>query len=154
MKLTIIPVDKSVGENGIFYLGLDLSSCGIPENVHALQWNDVAGWIEFKTTEPNEQIDSLPDWAKCCMTKWDEANNPFPPPIPTAEQNKETASFKLYQTDWTTIEAVSDPPKSNPYLSNKEDYIMYRNEIRQYSVYPVAGNINWPDEPKPIWVKL
>ena len=45
MKLTIIPVDGSVGEDGKFYTGLNLSSCNIPPNVHALQWNGVAGWI-------------------------------------------------------------------------------------------------------------
>jgi hypothetical protein len=154
MKLTIIPVDGSVGENEKFYLGLDLSSCGIPADVHALQWDGVVGSIEFKTPVPNEQITSLPAWANCCMTKWTEANNPPPPPPPTAEQNKGTASYLLYQTDWTTIPDVADPTKSNPYLNNVQDFVVYRNEIRQYAVYPVAGNINWPAEPQPIWVKI
>ena len=43
MKLTIIPVDGSVGVDGKFYENLDLSSCNIPENVHALQWDGVLG---------------------------------------------------------------------------------------------------------------
>lgn len=151
MRLTIIPVDGSVGENGIFYSALDLSSCNIPVNVHALQWDGAAGWIEFKDPIPNEEITSLPAWANCCMTKWTEANIPKPPVPPTAEQNKKTASDKLYATDWTTIPDVADSTKSNPYLSNTQDFVTYRNAIRQYAVYPVAGDISWPVEPQAVW---
>lgn len=155
MRLTIIPGDGSVGENGKFYNDLDLNSCAIPTNVHALQWDGAAGWIEFNEPIPNEEITSLPAWANCCMTKWDQANNPpIPDPVPpTAEQNKQTASSKLYGTDWTTIPDVADPAKSNPHLTNAQDFITYRNAVRQYAVYPVAGDINWPIEPKAVWVK-
>lgn len=74
-----------------------------------------------------------------------------PPPPPTAEQNKQRASEFLYKTDWATISDVSDPTKSNPYLSNVQDFISYRNAVRQYAVNPVEGNINWPKKPKAIW---
>jgi hypothetical protein len=154
MKLTIIPADGSVGENGKFYVSLDLSSCAIPTNVHALQWDGVAGWIEFNEPIPNEEITSLPAWANCCMTKWTETNTPVPPQPPTAEQNKATATQKLQATDWTTIPDVADPAKSNPYLSNAQDFITYRNAVRQYAVYPVAGSINWPAAPQEVWTTV
>lgn len=154
MKLTIIPADGSVGEDGAFYINLDLSACGIPADVHALQWDGVAGWIEFKDPVPNEEITSLPAWANCCMAKWEEAKNPPPPPPPTAEQNKNTATKKLEATDWTTIPDVADPAKSNPYLSNVQDFVVYRNAVRQYAIYPVAGNINWPAVPQEVWTKV
>lgn len=155
MKLTIIPTDGSVGENDIFYNGLDLSSCGIPSNVHALQWQDTAGWIEYNSPlVENQPITELPAWANCCMTKWTEANTPIPPAPPTAEQNKQNAVNKLQATDWTTIPDVGDPTKSNPYLSNVQDFVVYRNTIRQYAIYPVAGNVNWPVVPQEIWVKV
>jgi hypothetical protein len=154
MKLTIIPSDGSVGEDGKFYLELDLSSCGIPPNVHALQWQDTAGWIEFKDPVPNEEISSLPAWASCCMTKWTEANTPVPPQPPTAAQNKSTAILKLEATDWTTIPDVSDPAKSNPYLSNAQDFVVYRNAVRQYAINPVAGDINWPAVPQEVWTTV
>lgn len=73
MKLTIIPVDGAVGKDGKFYLKLDLSSCNIPTNVHALQWDGVAGWVEFTSPTPNEEITALPSWAITALTKWDEA---------------------------------------------------------------------------------
>jgi hypothetical protein len=155
MKLTIIPVDGSVGEDGKFYNNLNLSSCAIPVNIHALQWDGVAGWIEFNESIPNEEISALPSWANCCMAKWTEANQPpAPPEPPTAEQNKTTATNKLQKTDWTTIPDVADPVKSNPYLSNAQDFITYRNAVRQYAVYPVAGNINWPTVPQEVWTTV
>lgn len=76
MKLTIIPVDGAVYKDGYSYSGLDLSAA--PSNVHALQWKDTKGWIEFKdnddgTKPQNEVITELPSWANACVTKWDEA---------------------------------------------------------------------------------
>lgn len=76
---------------------------------------------------------------------------PPPPPIP-AEQNKQMASELLYETDWTTIPDVSDPTKSNPYLSNIQDFINYRNAVRQYAINPIAGDVSWPIKPKAVWV--
>ena len=154
MKLTIIPVDGSVGEDEKFYLELDLSSCAIPADVHALQWQDTAGWIEYNTPIPNEPITELPAWANCCMTKWTEANTPVPPPPPTAEQNKENAVTRLQNTDWTTIPDVGESTKSNPYLSNVQDFVVYRNAVRQYAINPVAGDINWPTKPTEVWTTV
>jgi hypothetical protein len=155
MKLTIIPADGSVGENGKFYLDLDLSSCGIPADVHALQWQDVAGWIEYNSALiENEPITELPAWANACMVKWTEANTPVPPAPPTAEQNKLTAVNKLQDTDWATIPDVADPAKSNPYLSNSADFVTYRNVVRQYAINPVAGNIDWPVVPQEVWATV
>lgn len=76
MKLTIIPSDGAVYKDGYSYSGLDLSS--VPESVHALQWGNGNGWIEFKNESEfrkpaNEIIDSLPEWASAALAKWDEA---------------------------------------------------------------------------------
>lgn len=155
MKLTIICADGSVGKNGVFYNNLDLSSCGIPADVHALQWQDTAGWIEYKSAlVQNQDITELPAWANACMVKWTEANTPVPPAPPTAEQNKRTAVYKLKSTDWTTIPDVSDPTKSNPYLSNVQDFVVYRNAVRQYAINPVAGDISWPVVPQEVWTTV
>jgi hypothetical protein len=155
MKLTIICADGSVGENGLFYNDLDLSSCGIPADVHALQWQDTAGWIEYKSAlVQNQDITKLPAWANACMVKWTEANTPVPPAPPTAGANKYTAKLKLQDTDWTTIPDVSNPTKSNPYLSNVPDFVVYRNAVRQYAINPVAGDINWPAVPQAVWTTV
>jgi hypothetical protein len=96
----------------------------------------------------------LPDWANNAIAAWDVANTPQPPVPPTAEQNKQTASQLLYLTDWTTIPDVSDPTKSNPYLGNVNEYIAYRNQVRQTAINPVAGYIDFPTEPTPQWVSV
>jgi hypothetical protein len=77
----------------------------------------------------------------------------IPPPLPppTAEENKNYAIGLLSETDWTTIPDVADPAISNPYLTNQQAYFDYRNLVRPYTITPVAGNINWPTQPTPIW---
>jgi hypothetical protein len=72
MNLTVINEDNAVYVDGAALAGLDLSACGIPVNVHALQWKVNLGWIEFKTEAnghhpANQVINSLPDWANNCV---------------------------------------------------------------------------------------
>ena len=156
MQLTIIPVDGNVKKDGVGYITLDLSSCGIPSNIRALQWRETSGWIEF-WNQQNEDITELPSWVNCCLTVWDTANNPPSPPPPsppTAEENKQTAIRLLQESDWTTIPDVSDPTKSNPYLSNVNDFVTYRNGVRQYALNPIVGSITWPILPEEVWATV
>lgn len=153
MLLTIIPIDGSVKKDEVGYIGLDLSSCGIPSNVRALQWQETSGWLEF-WDQQNEDITTLPSWTDCCLAVWTVANTPVPPSPPTADQNKATAIYLLQQTDWTQIPSVSDPALSNPYLANKNAFDIYRNSVRQYALNPVAGNINWPTIPQEVWTTV
>ena len=150
MLLTIIPVDGNVIKDKVGYLNLDLSLCGIPSNVRALQWQETSGWLEF-WDQQNEDITSLPSWVDCCLAAWTVANTPVPPSPPTAEDNKQTAVALLQQSDWTQIPSVSDPALSNPYLANKNAFDIYRNSVRQYALNPVAGDITWPAIPQEVW---
>jgi hypothetical protein len=99
-------------------------------------------------------------WADCpdnCTTEWTYVDGEFLPPapyVPTADENKTTAIGLLQATDWTQIPSVSDPALSNPYLSNKLAFDQYRNDVRQYAVYPVEGNITWPTVPTENWIKV
>lgn len=77
MRLTIIPSDKNVGINNEFIIGLDLSNCGIPTNIHALQWYETEGEVEFidnpdRTKPMNQVITELPSWANNCTIVWQE----------------------------------------------------------------------------------
>lgn len=155
MLLTIIPVDGNVIKDKVGYLNLDLSSCGIPSNVRALQWQETSGWLEF-WDQQNEDITALPDWVNCCLVVWQVAYDKAhePPLPPTAEDNKQTAISFLQQTDWTQIPSVSDPALSNPYLANKNAFDVYRNSVRQYALNPVAGDITWPIAPTEVWTAV
>lgn len=79
MKLSIIPSDKAVYVDGASQLNLDLSF--IPSNIHALQWYETHGELEFVKEfvdgsfvyPNNQQINELPDWANQAKVKFDEA---------------------------------------------------------------------------------
>lgn len=87
MKVTIIPADKFVSVNNDgSHQPLDLSTCGVPEEVHALQWFDTKGWIEFDEPSdpfapkpPNQIIEALPQWALNCVQTWEDWTPPAPP---------------------------------------------------------------------------
>jgi len=153
MQLTIIPIDGNVKKDGVGYIDLDLSSCAIPSNVRALQWQETSGWLEF-WDQQNENITALPSWVDCCLAAWTVANTPVPPLPPTAEANKQFAVLILQQTDWTQIPSVSDPALSNPYLANKNAFDIYRNSVRQYALNPIAGDITWPTIPQEVWTTV
>ena len=77
--------------------------------------------------------------------------NPAPVFVITADMNKDMASSFLSATDWATLADVSDPNLSNPYLTNKVDYIAYRNKVRAVFISPTDGFLIWPDVPDPKW---
>lgn len=98
MKITIIPADGAVYKDGACVSNLDLSFA--PQDVHALQWLDTKGWVEFKVNEnfnkpENKNITSLPEWAEQSLLKWEEANTAFIAAqnvaLQTAEQPTEQA---------------------------------------------------------------
>jgi hypothetical protein len=51
MKITIVPEDKTVVVNGVSANEIDMS--GIDEHIHAIQWQDDKGEIEWKESSPN-----------------------------------------------------------------------------------------------------
>jgi hypothetical protein len=75
----------------------------------------------------------------------------YVPYVATAENNKQKASQLLYETDWTTIADVADPALSNPYLTNQSEFFAYRSALRQITVHPVDGNIDFPVKPAAVW---
>jgi hypothetical protein len=90
---------------------------------------------------------------ECVEGIWGEIAEYVPPTpyIPTASDNKQIATQLLQQTDWTSVADVGNPEMSNPYLSNQAEFIAYRNSVRQYAIYPVEGNIDWPVMPQQDW---
>ena len=93
MKLTIIKDDKAVYKDVAFTTGqtyngkelesdtvikvcyLTLTLNTIPDGVHALQWEDTIGHIEYTSnSQSNETITSLPTWADDAANAWDVAH--------------------------------------------------------------------------------
>lgn len=95
-------------------------------------------------------------WVACAddvTTEWTYVDGVFLAPVvpvPTASDNKATASGLLSSTDWTTIADVASPTNS-PYLTNQAEFLAYRNTIRGIAVNPTAGNLTWPTQPTDTW---
>lgn len=68
--------------------------------------------------------------------------------------NKQEASSLLTETDWTTIPDVGDQTKSNPYLSNVNEFVTYRNEVRAIALNPPITVDIWPTKPVEIWLPV
>jgi hypothetical protein len=74
MRLTIIPADSFVAINGEGYGGLDLSF--MPVDIHAVQWYETEGEIEYKDSRGrvtrNEVIDNIDKFQPALMA-WQSA---------------------------------------------------------------------------------
>jgi len=160
MRLTIIRNMGLVSVDGLGYDNLDVSS--VPENVNAVQWYETFGDIEYIDSTPNLNITELPLWVQTCLDYYavafeqqKKAEAEYQALINSPEYkktiNKNKASELLYKTDWTTIPDVSDPTKSSPYLSNVQDFVIYRNAVRQYAINPIPETIEWPVVPTAVW---
>ena len=72
MRIVILKSTGTVQKNGVSRDDLDLSSCGLPSNLWALQWNeqgDNTGHLEFVGADvQNETITELPSWVNSCLT--------------------------------------------------------------------------------------
>ena len=88
-RITIVVEDNFVAVDGVARpQPLNLSGCGIPTEVHALQWQGTFGWVEFREGDtlftpklPNQEITELPAWANACVAVH-AAWTPPPPPEP------------------------------------------------------------------------
>jgi hypothetical protein len=79
-RVTIIVADGAVYLDEGVYSHLDLSTCNIPKDVHALQWLNGKGHIEYIGHPiPNLDITVLPDWVNKCIEKWEIAYKLNPP---------------------------------------------------------------------------
>lgn len=162
MKVTVIPTDNAVYVDGVSFLDLDLSDCDVPKNIHALQWNDTYGEIEFVPElnngviekQNNQLITELPEWVNNVLDLWHKTkfsieNQPLY--VNTADDNSDKAKMLLSATDWVMTIGIDDPLISNPYLLNRNDFIEYRNLLRNIAINPQEGNIDFPIKPDSMW---
>jgi hypothetical protein len=146
MRLTIVPEDGVIGIDGEFLLKVQQDLNWIPVDVHAVQWYDTWGEVEFKDTSPNERIEELGIYQQAVVDFNNEKQRIQDEKI-AAELAAEAArdywaelrylrDQRLFDTDWTQ---VSDAPLTE---SQKNDWRTYRQQLRD-----LPGNIT---EPKPL----
>jgi len=59
MRLTIVPSDKTIIVDGQGCSGISTDWSWVPSNVHAVQWFDTWGEVEYNDGQNNERIDDL-----------------------------------------------------------------------------------------------
>ena len=67
-----------------------------------------------------------------------------------AQQNKATGKQLLQETDWAAIPSVADPVQSTPYLTNQNEFFVYRSTIRDIVLNPTWDAV-FPDVPEEQW---
>lgn len=73
-QITIIKDDSKVVVDGFAVQIPDMSF--VPDEIHALQWKNSKGWIEYKQDENDDkphnlEITELPSWVSDCLSSWD-----------------------------------------------------------------------------------
>lgn len=59
MRITLIPSDKTIAIDNEFYRNIEQDFSWIPSNIHAVQWYDTWGEIEYIDGSPNKRIEEL-----------------------------------------------------------------------------------------------
>jgi len=91
MRLTIVPDDKVAIVDGEGYFDVDVSS--LDANIHAIQWYDTYGEIEFKDETNNEKIEDI-SFCDSVVSAWGIAKKKNNRPNYYSVWDKETNDWK------------------------------------------------------------
>lgn len=158
MRVTIIADDKVVAVDELAFSNLVFE---IDPQIHSVQWDSVAGWVEYKTDAEGKKPanQTITDFSpyQSAVDAWDVARQSYVPPsnepeVPPTPQElcKYTAQGLLYDTDWSVLPDVNDSAKT-PYLVNGQAFVDYRSALRELVVNPVE-NPAYPIKPIPVWM--
>ena len=155
MRLTIIPGDKyiAIDNNGLFVLQQDLN--WIPSNVHALQWYDTWGEVEYNDETPNERIENLGIFEQA-ITDFNNEKKILQDELDAIEAARDyweelrvLRNERLSDCDWTQI---SDVPFTEEQKISWKNYRQLLRDLpesitdpKQLVVNPTDSN--WPIKP-------
>lgn len=106
MKITVIPEGKIIGIDGTFFRDIQQDLSWIPSNVHAVQWSDSSGEIEYNDGTPNEIISDLGIYAQA-QTDFDNETQRIAAAVEAARDYWEELRTKrnqlLAETDYLAL---------------------------------------------------
>jgi len=150
MKITIIPIDKMIGIDGEFLSNIQQDFSWIPQNVHAVQWCETWGEIEYTDGSLNERIEELGIYEQAIDTYNNEKQRIENEIISKSEAIEAARDYweelrllrnqKLSECDWTQI---LDVPLTE---EQKIAWQTYRQALRD-----LPANI---EDPKPLVLDL
>lgn len=148
MRITIIPSDKTIGIDGEFLLSIQQDMSWVPENIHAVQWYDTMGEVEYTDDSPNERIEELGIYQQAVidfnneLKRIEDEQKAREEAIEASrdywEELRSLRNRKLSQSDWTQ---VSDAPFAE---EQKVSWQSYRQALRDLPE-------NTEDPKNPVW---
>lgn len=146
MKLTIILSDKVIGIDGVFLNCNQEDIDWIPSNIHAVQWYDTWGEVEYIGETPNERIEELGIYEKA-IEVYENETKKIQDELDAIEAARDywqelriIRDSKLSESDWSQM---PDSPLSE---EKKIEWREYRQELRD-----LPENIT---DPKPLFLNL
>tara|TARA_R110000868_G_scaffold98166_1_gene270112 strand:+ start:945 stop:1460 length:516 start_codon:yes stop_codon:yes gene_type:complete len=141
MKLVIVPVDKVISINGEHLGNIREDLSWIPSDVHAVQWYETWGEIEYNDGRPNEKIEDLGIFNQAVTAfsleknKIEEEKNKIEEEeLERLEELENSRDYweefrmirnkKLTETDWTQL------PDNNLTEEQKQSWTTYRQYLR------------------------
>jgi hypothetical protein len=155
MRLTIIPGDKyiAIDDNGILDIQQDLN--WIPSNVHALQWYDTWGEVEYNDERPNERIENLGIFEQA-ITDFNNEKKILQDELDAIEAARDyweelrvLRNERLSDCDWTQI---SDVPFTEEQKISWKNYRQLLRDLPESITEPKqlvlnSTDSNWPVKP-------
>lgn len=155
MKLTIILSDKVIGIDSVFLNCNQEDIDWIPSNIHAVQWYDTWGEIEYNDGSPNERIEELGIFEQAIVTyelekkKIQDELDAIEAARDYWEELRLLRNSKLSESDWSQM------PDCQLSEEKKIEWRTYRQELRDLpenitDPKPLVINENdpnWPVKP-------
>lgn len=139
MRITIIPSDKAIGIDGHFYLNMKEDLSWIPSDVHAVQWYDTWGEIEYIDADfnvRNEKIEELGIYEQAIQCYADAGKREEDEERQRLEEVENSTDYwkilrdirdyLLLQSDWT--QSVTDSPLTEEQINAWKEY---RQQLRE-----------------------
>jgi hypothetical protein len=146
MKLAFIVSEKYIRLNDETFGNIQEDISWVPSNVHAVIWNDDAGYIEYKNA-PKETIEELGIYEQALEIFDTEKQRRFREQLAEEELREASRDYwkefrnernrKLIECDWTQL---SDSPITK---QKKQEWAVYRQGLRD-----LPENTNDPKNPE------
>ena len=148
MRLIIIPVNEFISIDGKGISKIQQNMSWIPENIHAVQWYETWGEIEYTDGSPNEKIEELGIYEQAVDTFNNEKQRIEDEQKAQAEAIEASRDYwkelrdlrnqRLTQSDWTQI---ADAPFTE---EQNISWQTYRQALRDLPE-------NTEDPKNPVW---
>ena len=142
--VTVIPADNTISVNGE---GLNFDFIA-PENMHALQWHNGAGHIEYNDGSPNRPLSTADYAAEVApfVAKWQAENDRLVEEASRPPTPEEKASVIRQQRDAllsaTDYRMMPDYPMSELCRENLKLYRQLLRDIPEQPGFP--NSVVWP----------